>query len=127
MPLLNPLLMEAKLIQVISTTTKHENKRFLSQLEGFSLHFSLGVEEWFWVEWVVRFSGFDCFLLLVVGGSGNELRSTLLTLILRSLKPNTQFACGFGCTLLNPLKSSSIIFLVKMVFSRRAVKEATSH
>jgi hypothetical protein len=50
MPLLNPLLMEAKLIQVTRTITKHENKRFLSQLGGFSLHFSLGVEEWFWVE-----------------------------------------------------------------------------
>jgi hypothetical protein len=39
---------------------------------------------------------------MVVGGAGNELGSTLLTLILTPLKTNTQFVCGFGCTLLNP-------------------------
>jgi hypothetical protein len=50
----------------------------------------------------VSFGGFDCFLLLVVGGAGNELGSTLLIRILTSLKTNTQFICGFGCTLLNP-------------------------
>jgi hypothetical protein len=37
---------------------------------------------------------------LVVGGAGNKLRRTLLTLILTSLKPNTQFVCEFSCTLL---------------------------
>jgi hypothetical protein len=37
----------------------------------------------------VRFGGFDCFLLLVVVGARNELGSTLLILILTSLKPNT--------------------------------------
>jgi hypothetical protein len=35
-------------------------------------------------------------------GARNELRSTLLTLILTSFKPNTQFVCGFVCTVLNP-------------------------
>jgi hypothetical protein len=38
----------------------------------------------------------------MVGGARNKLGSTLLTLILTPLKPNTQSACGFGCTLLNP-------------------------
>jgi hypothetical protein len=37
----------------------------------------------------------------VIGGVGNELESTLLTIILTPLKINTQFVCGFGCTLLN--------------------------
>jgi hypothetical protein len=50
----------------------------------------------------MSFGGFDCFLLLMVGGAGNDLESTLLTLILTPLKTNTQFICGFGCTLLNP-------------------------
>jgi hypothetical protein len=43
-PLLDSLEMEAKLIQVTSMTTKHVNKSFLSSLEGFFPHFSLGVE-----------------------------------------------------------------------------------
>jgi hypothetical protein len=55
-----------------------------------------------WIGWVVDFGGFDCFLLLVVGGARNEAGSTLLTLILTPLKTNTQFVYGFGCTLLNP-------------------------
>jgi hypothetical protein len=37
----------------------------------------------------------------MVGGARNKLGSTLLTLILTPLKPNTQSVCGFGCTLLN--------------------------
>jgi uncharacterized protein YhdP len=37
----------------------------------------------------------------MVVGARNKLRSTLLTFFLTSLKPNTQFVCGFGCTLLN--------------------------
>jgi hypothetical protein len=44
----------------------------------------------------------DCFLILVIGGAGNELGITLLTLILTPLKTNTQFVCGFDCTLLDP-------------------------
>jgi hypothetical protein len=49
----------------------------------------------------VSFGGFDCCFLFVVGGARNNLGSTLLTLILTPLKPNTQFVCGLGCTLLN--------------------------
>jgi hypothetical protein len=49
----------------------------------------------------VSFGGFDYFLLLVVVGARDELRSILLTLVLTLLKANTQFICGFGCTLLN--------------------------
>jgi hypothetical protein len=88
---------EAKLIQVTSTTTKHSHKSFLSHLRSFFPHFSLWVEGWLWVGWVVSFGRFDCFQLLVVGGAGNELGSTLLT----HLKTNTQFICELGCTLLN--------------------------
>jgi hypothetical protein len=87
---------------VTSTATKHANKSFLSQLGGFFPHFFLGVEGRLWVGWVVSFGGFDCFLLLVVGGDGNKLVSTLLTLIFTPLKTNIQFVCEFGCTLLNP-------------------------
>jgi hypothetical protein len=100
--LLNSLALKEKLIQVTSTTTKHANKSFISWLGDFFPHFFLGVEGRLWVGWVVNFGRFDCFLLLVVGGAGNELRSILLTLILTPLKTNTQFVCGFGCTLLNP-------------------------
>jgi hypothetical protein len=81
--------------------TKHANKSFLSCLGGFFLHLSLGVEGWLWIGWVVSFGGFDCFLLFVVVGGRNKLWSSLLTLVLTSLKANTQFVCGFGCALLN--------------------------
>jgi hypothetical protein len=105
--LLNSLALEAKLIQVSfsqfsCTTTKHANKSFLSQLESFFSCFSLLVEGWLWIGWVVSFGGFDCCFLFVVGGAGNELGGTLLTLILTPLKTNTQFVCGLGGTLLNP-------------------------
>jgi hypothetical protein len=69
---------------------KHANKSFLSRLGGFSLHFSLGVDGWLWIGWVVGFGWFECFLLFVVVGARNELSNTVLTLILTSLKPNTQ-------------------------------------
>jgi hypothetical protein len=88
-PPLNPLASEAKLIQVTRMATKHAKKGFLSWLGGFFPHFSLRVEGRFWVGWVVSFGGFDCFLLLVVGEAGNELGSTLPTLILTPLKTNT--------------------------------------
>jgi hypothetical protein len=101
-PPLNPLAPEAKLIQVTRTVTKHANKGFLSRLGGFFPHFSLRVEGRLWVGWVVSSGGFVYFLLLVVGGVGNKLGSTLLTLILTPLKTNTQFVCEFGCTLVNP-------------------------
>jgi hypothetical protein len=100
--LLDSLVSEAKLIQVTSTTTKHANKSLLSQLGGFFLHISLGVEGWLWIGWVVSFGGFDCYFLCVVLGARNELGTTLLTLILTPLKTNTQFVCGIGYTLLNP-------------------------
>jgi hypothetical protein len=120
-------MLEAKLIQVIRTAIKHAHKNFLSQLESFFAHFSLRVEERLWVGWVVRFGGFDCCFLFVVGATRNELVSTLLTLIITPLKTNTQFICGFGYTLLNLLKSFSIIFSLRIVFSRRAVKYTTSY
>jgi hypothetical protein len=115
-PLLNSLVMEAKLIQVTSTVTKHTHKCFLSRLGGFFAHFSLGVEGRLWIGWIVSFSGFDCFVFFVVGGARNELRSTLLTLILTSLKPNTQFICGFSCTLLNPTQVLLNHFLAQNSF-----------
>jgi hypothetical protein len=74
---------------VTHNATKHTNKGFLSWYGGFLSHFSLRVEGRIWVGWVVSFGGFDYFLLLVVGGAGNELGSTLLTLILTPLKTNT--------------------------------------
>jgi hypothetical protein len=101
MPLLDSLAMEAELIQVTSTTTKHANKSFLSWLGGFFPHFSLRVEGWLWTRWVVSFGGFNYFLFLVVVGVRNKLRSTLHSLVLTPLKANTQFVCRFGCTLLN--------------------------
>jgi hypothetical protein len=82
-------------------TTKHAHKSFLSQLGGFFPNFSLRVKGRLWVGWVVSFGGLDCIFLLMAGGAGNELGSTLLTLILTPLKTNTQLVCGFGCTLLN--------------------------
>jgi hypothetical protein len=102
MPLLNSLTPKAKLIQVTDMGAKHARKSFLSRLGGFFPHLSLRVEGRLWVGWVMSFGGFDCFLLLMVDGAGNDLGSTLLILILTPLKTNTQFICGFGCTLLNP-------------------------
>jgi hypothetical protein len=113
---------EAKLIQVTSTATKYANKSFLSRLGGFSLHTSLWIEGWLWIGWVMGFGWFECFLFFMVAGARNKLRSILLTLFLTSLKSNTQSVCGLGCTLLNPSQIISIIFSLKKVFSRRAVK-----
>jgi hypothetical protein len=54
------------------------------------------------LDWMgSKFCGFDGFLLLVVVGARNELRSILPTLVLTPLKTNTQFVCRRGCTLLN--------------------------
>jgi hypothetical protein len=77
--LLNFLASKAKLIQVTSTATKYANKSFLSRLVSFFPYFSLWVEGWLWVGWVVSFGEFYCCFLFVVGGAGNELESTLLT------------------------------------------------
>jgi hypothetical protein len=87
---------EAELIQVTSMATEHANKCFLSWLGGLFPYLSLGVERWLWIGWVVSFGGFECFLLFVVVGARNKLRRTLLTLVLISLKANTQFVCGLG-------------------------------
>jgi hypothetical protein len=100
-PLLDSLATEAKFIQVTSTATKRTNKSFLSQIGGLFPHFSLGVEGWLGIGWVVGFGWFECFFLFMIVWARNEFGSTLFTFILISLKPNTQFACGFGCTLLN--------------------------
>jgi hypothetical protein len=53
---------------VNNIATKLANKTFLFRLEGFSPHFSLEVEGWLWIGWVVSFCGFDCFLLFVIVG-----------------------------------------------------------
>jgi hypothetical protein len=81
--------------------TKHAHKSFLSQLGGFFSQFSLRVEGRLWVGWVMSFGEFDYCFLFVVGGARNELMNTFLALVLTPLKANTQFVCGFGCTLLN--------------------------
>jgi hypothetical protein len=107
---------EAKLIQVINTTTKHVHKSFLCQLGGFFPYFSLWVEGCLWIGWVVGFGWFECFLLFVVVGARNELRSTLLTLILTSLKSNTQSVCGLACTILNLAQIIIYHFLTKKSF-----------
>jgi hypothetical protein len=84
------------------TATKHANKSIISRLRGFSLHISLWVEEWLWIGWVMGFGWFECFHFFMVARARNKLKSTFLTIFLISLKPNTQFVCGLGCTLLNP-------------------------
>jgi hypothetical protein len=52
----------------------------------------------------------------MIVGARNELRSTILTLILTSLKLNTQFVCGFACTLLNPAQIILDHFLTQNSF-----------
>jgi hypothetical protein len=68
------------------------------------------------VGWVVSFGGFDCCFLFVVGGAGNELKSTLLILILTPLKTNTQSVCTFSCILLNPVEILLNYFLAQKSF-----------
>jgi hypothetical protein len=111
MPPLNSLPLEAKLIQVTSTTIEHANKSFLSRLRSFFPYFSLWVEGWLWIGWVIGFGWFECFLFFMVAGARNKLRSTLLTFLLTSLKPNPQSVCGLDCTLLNPAQVL-LIYLV---------------
>jgi hypothetical protein len=118
-PPLNFLRLEAKLIQVTSAAIKHAHKTFLSRLEGFFPHFSLGVEGRLWIRWVVSFGWFECFLLLVVVGARDKLRSTLLILVLTPLKTNTQFYVDFLALSSTRLRSSSTIFSLKIVLSRQ--------
>jgi hypothetical protein len=101
---------------VTRTATKYANEGFPSRLGGIFPHFSLRVEGWLWVGWIVSFDGFDCCFLFVIGGARNELESILLTLILTPLKTNTQFVCGFGCTLLNPTQILLNYFLAQNGF-----------
>jgi hypothetical protein len=118
---LDSLTSEAKLIQVISIAIKHANKSFLSQLGRFSLHFSLGVEGWLWIRWVLRFGGFDCFLLLVVGGAGNNLGALFSLLSSHLSKPTPNLYVDLVTLSSTQLKSSSI-FSLNLVFSTQAVK-----
>jgi hypothetical protein len=62
------------------------------------------------------FGWFQCFLFFMVAGARNKLRSTLLTFLLTSLKPNTQSVYGFGCTLLNPIQFILNHFLAQSSF-----------
>jgi hypothetical protein len=107
---------EAKLIQVTSAATKHAHKSFLSRLGGFLPCFSLWVKGWLWIGWVMGFGWFECFLFFMVAGARNKLRSTLLTLLLTSLKSNTQSVCGLGCTLLNTVQIILDHFLTQSSF-----------
>jgi hypothetical protein len=52
---------KAKLIQVTGTITKHAHKSFLFWLGDFFPRFSLWVERWLWIGWVVSFGGFNFF------------------------------------------------------------------
>jgi hypothetical protein len=115
-PPLNSLPLEAKLIQVTSTATKHAHKSFLSRLGDFFPYFSLWVEGWLWIGWVMGFGWFECFLFLMVAGARNKLRSTLLTFLLTSLKPNIQSVCGLGYPLLNPAQILLDHFLTQSSF-----------
>jgi hypothetical protein len=99
-----------------STTSKYAHKSFISQLRGFLTHFSLRFEGRLWVGWVVRFGGFDCYFLLMVGRARNELMNTFHTLVLTPLKVNTQFVCGFGCTILNLAQVILYYFLAQTNF-----------
>jgi hypothetical protein len=115
-PPLNSLPSEAKLIQVTSTATKHAHKSFLSRLRGFFPYFSLWVEGWIWIGWVMGFDWFECLLFFMVAGARNKLGSTLLMILLTSLKPNIQSVCGLGCTLLNPAQILLDHFLTQSSF-----------
>jgi hypothetical protein len=64
------------------------------------------------------FGWFECFLFFMVAGARNKLRSTLLTFLLTSLKPNSNLYVDLVALCSTRLKSSSIIFSLKAVFSR---------
>jgi hypothetical protein len=115
-PPLNSLPPEAKLIQVTNAATNHAHKIFLSWLRGFFPCFSLWVEGWLCIGWVMGFGWFECFLFFMVAGARKKLRSTLLIFLLTSLKPNTQSVCGLGCTLVNPTQILVDHFLTQSSF-----------
>jgi hypothetical protein len=83
---------------------------------GFFPYFSLWVEGWFWIGWVMGFDWFECLLFFMIAGARNKLERTLLTLILTPLKPNTQSVCGLGCTLINPAQILLDHFLTQSSF-----------
>jgi hypothetical protein len=116
MPPLNSLPPEAKLIQVTSTAVKHAHKSFLSRFRGFFPSFSIWDEGWLWIGWVMGFGWFECFLFFMVAEARKKLRSTLLTFLLTSLKPNTQSVCGLGSSLLNPAQILLDLFLTESSF-----------
>jgi hypothetical protein len=120
--LLYSLATEAELIQVTSTATKYANKCFISWLGGFLPYLSLQVERWLWIGWVVSFGGLECFLLFVVIGARNKLGSTLLALVLTTIKTNTILYVNLVALSSAWFKSSSIIFSLTTVLSRREVK-----
>jgi hypothetical protein len=62
------------------------------------------------------FGWFECFLFFMVGRARNKLRSTLLTFLFTSLKPNTQSVYRLGCTLLNPAQILLDHFLTQSSF-----------
>jgi hypothetical protein len=118
-PLLNSLVPEPNLIHVTSMATKHANKSFLSWLGGFFLHTSHGVKGWLGIGWVASFGGFDGFLRFVVVGGRNKPRITLLILVLTSLKANTQFVCGYGCSSIHPQSVSCSQYFSQVEKSNR--------
>jgi hypothetical protein len=62
------------------------------------------------------FGWFECFLFFMVAGARNILGRTLLTILLTSLKSNTQFVCGLGCTILKPTQILLDHFLTQNSF-----------
>jgi hypothetical protein len=112
-PLLNSLATEAKLVQVTGTATKHAHKSFISRLRGFFPHFSLWVKGWLWIGWVVSFGWFECFLLILVVGVRNKVRSTLLIIFLHLSNPTPNMYVDLVALSSTQLKSPSIIFHLK--------------
>jgi hypothetical protein len=99
-----------------STATKYANKSFLSQLGGFFPCSSLWVEGWLWVGWVVSFAGFDCCFLFVVGGLRMNLGALFSPLSSHLSKPTHNLYVDLVALSSTRLKSSSIIFSLKIVF-----------
>jgi hypothetical protein len=104
------------------TATKHAHKIFLSRHRGFFSHFFLWVKGWLWIGWVVGFGWFECFLFFVVVEARNKLRSTYLTLFSHLSNSTPNLYVDLVTLSSTRLKFSSIIFSLKTVFSRHAVK-----
>jgi hypothetical protein len=102
--------------------TKHANKSFLSRLGGFFPYFSLRVEGWLWVGWIMSFGGFDCCFLFVVGGARKKHGVLFSPLFSHLSNPTPNLYVDLVALSSTGLKSSSIIFSLNTIFSRRAVK-----